>query len=86
MFFIQGREWKTKVPANNRTLRSWKNNLERYGSVLAPQNGSKGRERPTLLTARLDAPPGSQERRLAVKKGQYDLAIAEVRGCIIRNS
>ena len=54
--------------------------MEDYGSVLAPRNGSKARKKTTLLDASLDATAGSQEHRLAVKKGHYDQAIPEVRG------
>ena len=81
---IQGEDYKSKIPANNRTVRDWRKNMEVHGSVMAPRNGSKARVRPTLLTASLDAPNESQEHRLAIKKGHYDAAIPEVRGkCIV---
>ena len=57
--------------------------MEEHGSVMAPRVGSKARVKPTLLTASLDAPDGSQELRLAIKKGHYDAAIPEVRGNFI---
>ena len=54
--------------------------MEEFGSVLAPRIGSKARQKTNVLNASLDAPNGTQEHRLAVKRGHYDAAIPEVRG------
>ena len=54
--------------------------METHGSVLAPQNGSKGRKRPNIETASINAPAGSHEHALAVKRGHYQRVIPECRG------
>ena len=36
-----GRDFPKKIPANDRTVNTWKKNLEKFGSVMAPRIGSK---------------------------------------------
>ena len=55
--------------------------MEKYGAVMAPRNGRRGRQIPNIQTASLEAPAGSQEHRLAIKRGHYTSIIPEVRGC-----
>ena len=54
--------------------------MEQYGSVLAPRIGAKARKKTNILNASLDAPTGTEEHRLAVKRGHYGAAIPDVRG------
>ena len=52
----------------------------KYGTVMAPRIGSKGRKRPNVKDASLEAPHGTEEHRLAVKRGHYGVVIPECRG------
>ena len=77
---FKGEDFDQKIPANNRKLNDWKKNLEKYGAVLAPRTGSKGRVVKNVANADPNAPNGSKEHRLALKRGHYDTVIPECRG------
>ena len=77
---FKGNDYKKRIPANITSIRLWRKNMETHGSVLAPQNGSKGRKRPNIGNASIDAPAGSFEHSLAIKRGHYQRVIPECRG------
>ena len=70
--------YKKKIPISNKNVLWWRKNLRHYGTVGKPRD-TKGRKLPNILNASIEAPSGSREHNLAVKRQRIEGEIGNVR-------